>query len=49
MNESVRKDLMSNCNVEEFTILEKIILVVENTPERKQKDAIKTIIDEAIE
>ena len=49
MNESVRKDLKDRCTAAEFDIIETIIQTIENTPSKKQKDAIKKIIDEEIE
>ncbi len=48
MNESIRKDLQNQCTFNEFEILEKLIRVIETTPDKKQKDALKQIIEEDI-
>jgi ribosomal protein S3AE len=48
MNESVKNDLKNICTVDEYDLLVKMIEVIEKTPEKKQKDAIKNLIDEAI-
>lgn len=49
MNDSVRDDLKNSCSVKEYEVLIKLIQIIETTPDKKQKDAIKTVIDEAIE
>lgn len=49
MNDSVRNDLKNSCSVKEYEVLVKIIQIIETTPDKKQKEAIKTLIDEEIE
>lgn len=48
MNETVREDLKNSCSVKEYDILIKLIQTIEKTADKKQKEAIKTIIDEEI-
>ena len=49
MNDSVKSDLKNICTVDEYNLLIKMIEIVEKTPDKKQKDAIKDLIDEAIQ
>ncbi len=48
MNDSVKNDLKNTCTVEEYDLLVKMIEIIEKTPDKKQKEAIKKLIDEAI-
>lgn len=49
MNDSVRNDLKNSCSVKEYEVLVKLIQIIETTPDKKQKEAIKAVIDEEIE
>ncbi len=49
MNDSVKNDLKNICTVDEYELLVKMIDIVEKTPDKKQKDAIKDLIDVVVQ
>ncbi len=49
MNDSVKNELKDICSYSEYEAVLKMVYAVESLPEKKQKEAVKDIIDEVVQ